>query len=244
MNKHSVIVSGHQPAYLPWLGLLHKASLCDIFVFMDDVQFIDRDFIHRNRVITPDGKTLWLTVPIDRKNSLSNTIKDILISQNSSVGDWQRKHMLTLKTCYSKALFFRKYWPFFEWLYMENRWEKIVDLNLVILKKVFDWFHLDPKLIIASQEGFNGKKSDLVLEHALRFKADKVVTGPMGRDYIKYDDFKKKNIKVIHQEYHHPQYSQGVSPNISHLSFVDLLFRYGPESPEIAFSNNIDKDSL
>ena len=33
-------VSGHQPAYLPWLGLFHKLYLSDVFVYMDTVQFL------------------------------------------------------------------------------------------------------------------------------------------------------------------------------------------------------------
>ena len=47
------LISGHQPAYLPWLGLIHKVMVADEFVFMDDVQFIGNDFIHRNRFQYP-----------------------------------------------------------------------------------------------------------------------------------------------------------------------------------------------
>jgi hypothetical protein len=38
------IVTGHQPVYLPWLGLFHKISLADVFVLMDDVQYLVRDW--------------------------------------------------------------------------------------------------------------------------------------------------------------------------------------------------------
>jgi len=244
MCEQNLIVSGHQPAYLPWLGLLHKASLCDIFIYMDDVQFIDRDYIHRNRVVTPNGKILWLTVPIDRKNSVSNIINDVKIAINNSVGDWQRKHLLTLQACYGKATYFKKYWPFFEWLYLDNKWEKITDIDLIILKQTFEWFNLSPRLIIASKEGFGGKKSDLILEHALRFKASKVITGIKGCDYINYEDFSANNVIVTHQDYKHPKYSQGFEYNITHLSFIDLLFRYGPDCTSMAFNDNIDRQSL
>ncbi|HNQ50905.1 MAG TPA: WbqC family protein, partial [Candidatus Omnitrophota bacterium] len=75
-----VIVSGHQPVYLPWLGLIHKASLCDVFVFMDDVQYLTQDWNNRNMIKSPQGKAIWLTVPVDLKHSASDRLQDILIS--------------------------------------------------------------------------------------------------------------------------------------------------------------------
>ena len=44
------IVSAHQPAFMPWLGLIHKVFLSDVFVFMDIAKFRKRAFMHRNRI--------------------------------------------------------------------------------------------------------------------------------------------------------------------------------------------------
>lgn len=238
------VVSGHQPAYLPWLGLLHKASLCDVFVFMDDVQFLDRDFIHRNRVMTPDGKVLWLTVPVARKESASPRIKDIRIAGGDGRPDWRKAHWLTLQTCYGKAPFFREYAPFFQWLYLENRWERLADLNRAIFDQALEWFGLSPRVVTGSEQNFQGRKSDLVLEHGLRFGADTVVTGAMGRDYIRCEDFEAQGIRVVFQDYVHPVYDQGREPFTPRLSFVDLLFRRGPESAAVCLSGNLSRSAL
>ena len=37
--KRGQKVAIHQPNYLPWLGYFAKIKKCDIFVFLDDVQF-------------------------------------------------------------------------------------------------------------------------------------------------------------------------------------------------------------
>ena len=58
-----MIVTAHQPAYLPWLGLLHKAALADTFVLMDNVQFEKDSFVNRNKLRSPEGWR-WLTVPV------------------------------------------------------------------------------------------------------------------------------------------------------------------------------------
>ncbi|MBP6919673.1 MAG: WbqC family protein [Candidatus Omnitrophica bacterium] len=242
-----VIVSGHQPVYLPWLGLIHKASLCDVFVFMDDVQYLTQDWNNRNMIKSPQGKAIWLTVPVDLKHSASDRLQDILISGQEHVAEksrWQAVHWASLRMAYTRAPFFGKYKPFFEWLYLGKQWKRLSDLNLAILKQVFEWFDLRPKLVIGSQEGFIGVKSDLVLEHGARYKADIVVTGIFGRDYIDTAKFERNNIKVVFQDYHHPRYSQQYGGFVPNLSFVDLLFNHGPESRHICLQGNVTREEI
>ena len=68
-----MIVSIHQPNYLPWLGFFDKIKRSDLFVIFDDVQFPrgKKHFGHRNQIKTPNG-TKWLSVPIKNKDALSN----------------------------------------------------------------------------------------------------------------------------------------------------------------------------
>ena len=47
-----MIVSIHQPAYLPWLGYLHRIALSDRFLFLDTVQFQKGSFQNRNKIKT------------------------------------------------------------------------------------------------------------------------------------------------------------------------------------------------
>lgn len=240
------VVTGHQPVYLPWLGLIHKASLSDVFVYMNDVQYLVRDWNNRNLVKTSQGKPIWLTVPVDLKNSPSHLLKDILIVKDAGPlqKTWHYKHWMTLKTIYARSPFFKEYAPFFEWFYLEKKWERLDDLNLTLLKKIFEWFCLDAEIVVASQIGFSGVKSDLVLEHGLRYKADVVLTGMYGKDYIDVQKFKEKGMKVFFQDYHHPVYKQQVPGEFFHLSFVDLLFTYGSSSREVCLRNNLTREEL
>ena len=114
-----MIISGHQPSYLPWLGYFHKIINCDQFIYMNLVQFIDRDFIHRNYILSKNGPYL-LSIPLVKKQKesinyslisnkkISNTFKHL------SKQDWQYRHMQSLKHAYSKAPFFKKYWESIE----------------------------------------------------------------------------------------------------------------------------------
>jgi hypothetical protein len=246
MGSAARIVSGHQPAYLPWLGLLHKASLADVFIYMDDVQYLEADWQNRNRIKVSKDAWTWLTVPVDLKGSPSRRISDILIKQESGRPEerWNLRHWRALQTSYARAPYFEQYRGFFQTLLLERSWERLSDLNLAILRQAFEWFGIRTELVIASQQGFTGRKSDLVLEHALRFNAGTVITGTMGRDYIDVPSFSERRIRVVFQDYRHPTYEQRFGTFISHLSFVDLLFNCGPRSAEMAFAGNLGRSDL
>ena len=50
-----MILTAHQPAYLPWLGLFHKIALADQFVCFDHVQHSSHDYAARNSIKTSQG---------------------------------------------------------------------------------------------------------------------------------------------------------------------------------------------
>ena len=78
-----MILTAHQPVYLPWLGLFHKIALADLFISFDQVQYQIYDWNNRNRIKTARG-SIWLTVP-SCAGHLNKTISDIEIN-NSEPG--------------------------------------------------------------------------------------------------------------------------------------------------------------
>ena len=58
-----MIVSVHQPQYLPWLGYFDKIDRADAFVLLDTVQYKKNEWQNRNRIKTAQGPQ-WLTVPV------------------------------------------------------------------------------------------------------------------------------------------------------------------------------------
>jgi len=241
------ILTGHQPVYLPWLGLIHKASLADIFILMDDVKYLEQDWNNRNCIKSPQGEPIWLTVPVDIKKSSSKKLKDIRINdekQKSERKRWQNVHWSSIRMAYGKSNFFKKYSSFFEWLYLEKKWRTLTDLNLAILRQIFEWFDIRAEIVIASDYCFKQKKSDLVIEHGLRFNADIIVTGINGKNYMDTDKAEKNGIKIVFQEYEHPRYVQRFGNFLSHLSFIDLLFNNGPDSKEICLRNNLTRENI
>ncbi len=99
-----MILTAHQPVYLPWLGLFHKIALADLFCYFDIVQYQKRDYNNRNQIKTINGK-LWLSVPVESKEHFSKNVSKIPIIQNS----WVKKHLKSIELAYKKTPYFKHY---------------------------------------------------------------------------------------------------------------------------------------
>ena len=227
-----MILTAHQPTYLPWLGLFNKISYSDVFVFFDTVQYLPKEWMNRNYIRSKDEKIL-LTVPVKKKNYLNKKINEIQINYDS---DWKRKHLKSLTLCYHKQNFFELYFDQLENIYNKN-FSFLSDLNFELLKFFLKNLDIETKILKASNYDFKGKKSDLVLDMCLKLKASKFIFGEQGINYANKESFKKKKIKIAFQNYIHPIYSQNSKNFISNLSILDLIFNHGKDSLKIINKN-------
>lgn len=234
-----MILSAHQPVYLPWLGLFHKIALADMFVSFNQVQYQPKDWNNRNQIKTPQGP-IWLSVPVLRKGYLEKTISDIEINNNEP---WARKHWKSLQVAYSKAPYFKRYKEFFEDVY-GRRWDRLVDLNEAMLRGFLDILGIDVPVRSAGDWNFSGAKSDLVLDMCIQTKASEYIFGANGRDYADEKAFSAAGVKVHFQDYVHPTYPQQHGNFIPYMSIVDLLFNCGDESYSVLMSGNVSKVEL
>lgn len=52
-----------QPYLFPYIGYFQHIAHCDVFVLLDDVQYIGGGWINRNRILL-NGAPTWVTVPV------------------------------------------------------------------------------------------------------------------------------------------------------------------------------------
>jgi len=223
-----MILTAHQPVYLPWLGLFHKIAIADTFVSFNQVQYLPKDWNNRNRIKTPKGPQ-WLTVPVLRKGYLEKRIGEIEI--NNSV-PWRRKHWRSLVTNYRGAPYFENYAGFFEEVYSRD-WQYLTRLNEALLEWFIETLGIEVRLLSAADYEFRGSKSELVLDMCRQLGADVYVFGALGHDYAVVEDFEAAAVRAVFQDYRHPRYPQLHGEFVPNLSIVDLLFNCGPRSLEI-----------
>ncbi len=242
------VVSGHQPVYLPWLGLYHKLYLCDSFVFMDTVQYLDRSWNNRNKIRESQG-WLWLTVPIDHQASQGRMLDQIILRGHDSPDAkdfWQRKHWAAIAANYKKTPYFDFHAPELEKMYLGAPWIRLIDLCWHQFNLFKSWLGLNDRHIIRMSEvEFSGKKDALVLDHCRRLGGDAVVFGSHGEEYVRMDLFRDADISVHFQNYVHPVYQQRFRGFEPYMTVLDLLMNYGPEnSLPILLEGNVTYDQL
>ena len=223
-----MILTGHQPTYLSWLGLFNKISKSDYFVLFDTVQYLPKEWMNRNRLKSPNGP-FFITVPVLNKSYLNKKIFEIKINNNI---DWKRKHLKSIKLNYSSTEYFNQYFGYFEEIY-SKKWLYLSDLNFEILKLLLKLLNINLNLLKLSELDIQGKKSELILNLCKKLGANKFIFGEQGINYAKINTFKENKIDVVFQNYKHPVYKQIYGSFISHLSVLDLLFNCGNKSLKI-----------
>ena len=224
-----MILSAHQPAYLPWLGYFEKIQKADVFIYLDTVQFEKNSFINRNKIKTPQGGQ-WLTIPVKVKGHTNGTLIDTEVDDGQP---WRSKHLKSIEMNYRKAPYFTECFPKIERL----PWIPTNNLAELCWQQLNFWlteFQIDTQIIRSSELDIRSKKSDLVLDLCKHFAAEHYLSGALGRDYLNENDFAVAGIKVEYQEFIHPVYPQRWGGFEPYMGIVDYWMNCG--SGTLAFT--------
>jgi hypothetical protein len=228
-----MLLTGHQPNYLPYLGFFEKLVRADCFLIVDNVQFVKRGpfgWIHRNKVRTADGWT-WLTIPVQTKGKFTQNICDVEIDNRTP---WRRKHWRTLQLNYGKAPFFADYAGEIEAVF-EQEWTKLSDLTVRFIELICGYLQIEIPMSRTSERGITGEHgTDLVVSLCRAVGADRYLSGAHGRDYLDIPYVESAGITLEFQNYTHPVYNQVQGGEfVPYMSALDLLFNHGPDSRAI-----------
>ena len=217
MKKVVVI---HQPDFLPYLGFFHRFLHADVFVVLDDVQFIRRGWHHRDKIKTMQGDS-WITIGL-MKSSQDTKINNIMLSDN----DWKEKHLNLFRQNYKKSEYFNEVFFYLEDLYSHN-FKKMIDFNLASIDMLMKLFDIRIQIELSSRYDIATKANNLLVDLLKNTDATHYLSGVGAKDYFKNKPFDEENIKVIWQEFTHPVYPQLYGKFIPYLSSIDLLFNCG-----------------
>jgi hypothetical protein len=212
-----------QSNYLPWRGYFDLIDDCDLFVFLDDVQYTPRDWRNRNLIKTSSG-TAWLTVPVEHDRE--TLIQDARIDYSKR---WIDKHVKTLTQAYAKAPFFESYSPAL-FSILRSRPDTISRLNVQTCTWIMSALGINTKTAMSAELAPNGAKDDKLLAILRATNAQSYLSGPTAKSYIDPGKFRSAGIKLEYKRYAYPEYQQLHGAFIAKVSAVDLLFNCGPGS--------------
>ena len=217
-------VAIQQPEHAPWLGFFDKMKTCDLFVYLDNVQYKKRYFENRNKIRVGDCFR-WVTVPVVSKGRFSQKINEVEIDNSVK---WQQKYVGNVQAAYSKTSYFKKYFPDVEKVVNQD-YGLLLDLNLALVDMVRRWAGIDTPCRLASEilPETSVTGSELILALCEKVDATEYVSGPDGRNYLDLSAFESVSIGVDYHDYVHPEYEQLHEGFESHMSVLDVFFNMG-----------------
>jgi hypothetical protein len=213
-----MIVTIHQPDFLPWLGFFDRWQKSDTYIVLDDVQFLRRGWHHRDKIKTQGG-VQWLTIPVLKKSLYCQTIKEVKINNGEN---WRYKHLKTIQTSYGKTPNFDLVYGRLSEIYNREH-DLLISLNMDLLEFCSSMLEIKTPVIFASAFHIKSAGSQRLVDLVQSVGGKEYLTGTGSRDYLDEALFNKEGINVCWQKFQHPAYQQLHGRFEKMLSVLDFL---------------------
>lgn len=225
MESDDKLVVIHQPDFMPYLGFFHRLLSADVYIVLNNVQFVSssRSWNNRDKIKTKNGAT-WMTVPVN-KCPRNTMINEVIIS---SAIDWKSEHLTALQINYKKSAHFGEIYPHIEKLY-SNGAEYLEDFTFASIKMLMMLFDINITVLYSSDLNVEGTSNTRIARLVKAVGSHRYLSGIGARDYYDPEIYKNEGVEVIWQEFTHPVYPQQFGDFIPNLSSIDLLFNCGIE---------------
>ncbi|MDH5710397.1 MAG: WbqC family protein [Gammaproteobacteria bacterium] len=209
-----------QPYIFPYIGYFHLIQSSSMFVFYDDVHYIMRGWINRNRILNQEHDLLF-TVPLAKasRNKLINEISPAFDNR------WKDSFYRSLAHNYKKAPFFNEaidsvMSPF------SREYDDITDLAIESILSVYSYLGMHfnyTKSSIFSPETKDMDSADRLIEITKKFGFVDYVNAPGGSSLYSKEYFQSQGVNLFFVKSHPIQYKQYHGNFVPGLSAIDLL---------------------
>jgi hypothetical protein len=220
-----LLVSVHQPNFMPWLRLLDKILASDVYIAYDTVQYTKSEYHARQRVRTHTGEP-WLSVPLRSVRGRRQLIGQVRLDPGQP---FRARHLKTLRLGYSNTPYFAEVYGLVEEVYGRGQ-ERLIDLNLDLIETFCRYLGSQVRIVRASSLPHAGDNTERLVE-LIRHVAGTVhltSTYGTGRQYIDWPRVLAAGIAVRAQRFDHPRYDQAWPGFVADLAALDMLFCRGP----------------
>ncbi|MEK6292533.1 MAG: WbqC family protein [Paraburkholderia tropica] len=213
-----------QPYFLPYLGYFQLLAKVDAFVLYDDVNFINRGWINRNR-INIGGNAHMLTVPLVHA-SQNRLICDIDMSTDTP---WRDRLLKSIQQAYARSSQFTRVFPLIESI-VRHPAHNLAAYLLHSLTMLRDHLGLDTELIPTSRLYDNAglKAQARIIDICRRERADRYVNAIGGVELYDRDRFEQHGLKLSFLAPSLPPYATANTAFVPGLSIVDVLMHNEP----------------
>lgn len=217
----------NQPYIFPYLGYFHLIHAADKFVFLDDVNYINKGWVNRNRIISPDKKTDHLfTIPL-RGAGQNKKINELLLHDNFNT--WRASFAKTFDYAYAKAPYYAIAKNIvFTLLTSIGAGSNISDVAKASVQICADY--LGMKKQWANSSSYKNeifKKGDRLIDICKKDGANHYINAIGGQELYKKEDFMQHD---IHLWFINSLLKPYREPCLLGLSIIDLIAYCNPQT--------------
>lgn len=221
-----MIVSVMQPYFFPYLGYYQLVAQSDLFIFLDDVNYINKGWINRNRVLV-NGEPSFITVPLSGA-SQNRMINEIEVNYQEK---WDEKMLRNIEMNYKKAPFFESAFPVIQSV-VSAKQKSISQLCVLSISKVFDYLELNPNYSFSSILNPEKEKAgeERIISLVAQNKGNIYVNPEGGQELYHLEHFQNANLELKFIKMTPTAYKQIKAVDfIPYLSMIDVLMHVSSE---------------
>lgn len=219
-----MIVAIMQPYFFPYIGYFQLMRACDVFVVLDDVQYMKGGWINRNRILL-GGQPHWLTCPVV-KDSVTLNINQRLYKREEGA----RSVVAAVENAYRKAPHAAQTLADVRTI-MEFPDPNVAAFNTHLLRHLHARLGLTSKLLISSQldktPALTGEAR--VIDICRRLGATKYVNAIGGLDLYDRRRFAVAGMELSFLKAKSVPYPQFGGEFVPFLSILDVLMFNAPD---------------
>lgn len=209
-----------QPYFFPYLGYFQLVKAADEFIFLDNVNFIRKGWIHRNQLLV-NGEPYLFTIPLTGA-SQNRLIQDIELADYHS---WRSKFLKTVELAYKQAPFYQET---MELVYdaLKTDFRTISKLAASSIEMVSGALGLKTVFSFASSLSGPGSigAEKRIIDLCLGKKAATYINPANGRHLYDEKAFEKAGIEIMFHRMNSVSYTQSEKSGfIPNLSIIDVM---------------------
>jgi hypothetical protein len=208
-----------QPYFLPYIGYLQLMNAVDKFIFYDDVAYINRGWVNRNRLLV-GGTDYLFTVPL-KDASQNKAIREIDLSTDPK---WRSKLLRTIDQSYRKAPFYPSVFPLLEKMINLDA-QTIADLIRDGFTLLNAYLGIQTELIPSSTVYHNSdlKAQERILDICRQEGASRYINPIGGQELYNKQRFADSGIDLFFIQSKRVEYRQFGNNFVPWLSIADIL---------------------
>jgi len=209
-----------QPYVFPYIGYFQLIHATDTFVFYDDVNYINKGWINRNRILL-NNKDQLFTIPC-KEASQNKLIKDIEVLQDAKAIN---KIFLTLQGAYKKAPYYNEVYPLIAQIITLSDNLTISQMAIKSVKDICSYLGMERKFIISSDKYTNQelKKADRLIDICHLEGIADYTNAAGGKEIYTKEYFIDSNVNLSFLVPERCEYTQFGGTFVPWLSIIDIL---------------------